>query len=698
MPNTTNITKRLVKSRPFSGKIFLFSVSIAALILGLSSFGKIGGTNPSSKPIDVSLLDNTIKPSDDFFEYVNAKWIKANPIPSTKSRWGAFNLLDENSKKTLREIMEEDAKSNPAKGTIAQKVGDFWFTGMDSASVEKLGITPLKPYFEMIDAIQTKDDLMKTAAKLQKIGANVLFQPFVDADQKNSTMNVLYLTQGGLGMPDRDYYLRTDSNSVETRKAYVAYINKLFSLTGSNSGEAANAANTVMKIETEFAKASMTLVEQRDPYATYNKMTMNDLFMKDRAINWKVYFVSMGYPAMNDLIVSQPKFLEKVNMMIDSVNINDWKTYLRFAFINDASNVISSDFEKANFDFYKKQLQGIQQMDPRWKRMSDLANGLLGEALGQEYVKRTFTPEAKQKMVDLIGNLKIAFAQRIDQLDWMSPETKIKAKHKLDSFMVKVGYPDKWKDYSTLQVDRGSFVLNVFRSAEFEANRNVAKANKPVDRTEWGMSPQTINAYYNPTNNEIVFPAAILQPPFFDPKADNAVNYGGIGAVIGHEMTHGFDDQGRLYDAKGNLKDWWTDEDGKKFQAKTGRVSKYYSMYSPVDTLHINGDLTNGENIADQGGIEIAFTAFQMAQKKNPQPAKIDGFTPEQRFFINYAQIWRGSSRPDALRMQILTNPHSPAKYRVIGTLSNTPEFYVAFNVNPGDKMYKSADQQTHIW
>jgi len=595
---------------------FIFSISIIALIIGLSSFGN-GGEKPSSGPIDVSWLDNSIKPGDDFFEYVNAKWITANPIPSTKSRWGAFNLLDENSKKTLRQIMEDDSKSNAAKGTIAQKVGDFWSTGMDSAAIDNAGILSLKSYTDMIEMIQTKDDLLKVTARLQKIGANVFFQPNVDADQKNSAMNILTLSQGGLGLPDRDYYLRTDSHSVALRTEYIGYIDKLFTLAGYNRLESRGQANNIMNIETEFAKSSMTLVEQRDPYATYNKMTVNDFVTKYAAINWKLYFVTMGYPAMNDLIIAQPKFFESLNKMIDSVSIEDWKKYLRFAFINNASNVISSDFEQANFDFYSTKLQGIQEMEPRWKRVSNLANGLLGEALGQEYVKRTFTPDAKLKMIELIGNLKIAFAQRIDQLDWMSAETKVKAKHKLDSITVKVGYPDKWKDYSSLQIDRSSFALNVFHCSEFEVNRNVAKANKPVDRSEWGMSPQTVNAYYNPSNNEIVFPAAILQPPFFDPKADNAVNYGGIGAVIGHEMTHGFDDQGRLYDAKGNLKDWWSDEDGRKFKEKTAHVSKYYSMYSPIDTLHINGDLTNGENIADQGGIEIAFTAFQKATERS---------------------------------------------------------------------------------
>ncbi|MEO5675333.1 MAG: M13 family metallopeptidase [Chitinophagales bacterium] len=679
-------------------RISISSLLISMFFIAFITSTQGGNKEPSPKAIDVTMLDNSIQPGTDFFEYVNSKWIKAHPIPTTESRWGAFNLLNENSQNTLREIMQEEAKSNSAKGTIAQKVGDFWYTGMDSASIEKQGIAPLNSYLEMIDDVKTTDDLIRTVTRLQKIGTTAFFQGYVDADQKNSAMNILTLAQGGLGLPDRDYYLRTDPKSEEIKNAYTAYISRIYSMLGAQPAEAENAANTVMRIETELAKSSMTLVEQRNPYSTYNKMSVTDFTSQTPAINWNLYFTSMGYSSMSDLVIAQPEFFQKLNNLISSESINDWKTYLRFHLINNASNLISSDFEKANFDFYSVKLQGVEEMDPRWKRISDLANYTMGEALGQEYVKRTFTPEAKKKMTELVANLKIAFSQRIDQLDWMSAETKLKAKEKLAAIVVKVGYPDKWKDYSSLQLDRGPFVVNVFKSVEFETNRNIAKAGKPVDRTEWGMSPQTVNAYYNPTNNEIVFPAAILQPPFFDPNADNAVNYGGIGAVIGHELTHGFDDQGRLYDAQGNLNDWWTAEDAKKFEAKTANVSRYYSKFNPMDTLHINGDLTNGENIADQGGLAIAYTAFQMAQKKDPQPAKIDGLTAEQRFFINYAQVWRGSARPDALRMQLLTNPHSPGKYRVLGTVSNMPEWYTAFNIKPTDMMFVGIQNQTHIW
>ena len=383
--------------------------------------------------------------------------------------------------------------------------------------------------------------------------------------------------------------------------------------------------------------------------------------------------------------------------MIDSVSMNDWKTYLKFHFMASASRFLSTDFEQTSFNFYSTSLQGVNKMNPRWKRVGDVASRALGEALGEEYVKRKFSPEAKQKITDLVNNLKVAFAQRIDQLDWMSDSSKTYAKYKLNKMVVKVGYPDKWRDYTALQIDRGPYVLNAFRAYQFEANRQINKLNKPTDRSEWGMTPQTINAYYNPQNNEIVFPAAILQPPFFDPNADDAVNYGGIGAVIGHEMTHGFDDEGSQFDADGNLKDWWTKSDEEKFKAKTNQVAMFYSHYNPIDTFHINGFLTNGENIADQGGMAISYTAFKIDQQQHPQ-GTIDGLTPDQRFFINYAQVWRSNYRDDALRQQLLTNPHSPGKYRVMGVLSNMPGWYTAFNVQPGDKMYIAPDNRIKIW
>lgn len=684
-----------MKKQFLNAPAIMFAAAILSITACTTGGEKKAETTPS---IILSDIDSTIKPGDDFFAYINSKWIKANPIPATESRWGSFNILDDNSKATLRAILQEDANSNADAGTITQKVGDFWFTGMDSTTINSQGAAPIKPYLDEIDAIKTSDDVINAVVKQHKSGGNPMFGMYVDADQKNSSMNILTLYQSGLGMPDRDYYFRPDSSSEDIRKAYVAYISKLFTLNGSDAATADKAAATVMTIETEMASASMTLVQQRDPYATYNKMTVADFSTKNPSINWNNYLSAMGFTPQTDAVIAQPEFFEKLNAMVTSVSIDDWKTYLKAHLLNNASNLLSADFEQAQFDFYSKKLQGTQEMDPRWKRISELANYSLGEALGQEYVKRAFKPEAKEKMVDLVANLKVAFAQRIDQLDWMSAETKVLAKGKLDKIMVKIGYPDKWKDYSSLKIDRSSFMQNVFNCVEFETNRMVAKCGKPVDKTEWGMSPQTVNAYYNPTNNEIVFPAAILQPPFFNADADNAVNYGGIGAVIGHEITHGFDDQGRQYDAEGNLKNWWTSEDSAKFAAKTAAVSAFYSKYVPIDSININGDLTNGENIADQGGVAIALTAFHIEQKKNPQPEKIDGLTADERFFINYAQIWRGASRDDALRQSLRTNPHAPGKFRVLGTVSNTAEWYEVFGVKEGDKMYVATENQTHIW
>lgn len=670
----------------------------STFICFLLSFTPAPDPPASEKPINVDWLDKSIKPGDDFFEYVNARWNKENPIPPTESRWGAFNVLSDNSKKMLREIMEEDARAGAPQGSTAQKVGDFWYSGMDTVSIEKAGIKPVRRYLDQIESIRSKEDLMRVTSTLHKLTTTAFWQIYVDADQMNSNVNILNLYQGGLGLPDRDYYLRTDEKSQKIRSAYTDYIQRLLTLSGHTEAEAKTAAGVILTIETEMAKASFTNVELRDPYANYNKMEVKQLAGSQPNILWNLYFSAMGFPPMNEVMVGQPKFFQRLNVLMDSVSLNDWKVYLKFHFIDNASNLLSSDFEKANFAFYSTALRGVEVMNPRWKRVSEIANFALGEALGQEYVKRTFTPEAKQKMIELVNNLKLAFAERIDKLDWMSAETKVRAKEKLAAITVKVGYPDKWRDYRSLNIDRGPYVLNVFRCIEFETNRSIAKAGQPVDRSEWGMTPQTVNAYYNPVFNEIVFPAAILQPPFFDVNADNAVNYGGIGAGIGHEITHGFDDQGRQYDKDGNLKDWWTEEDGKKFEAKAARVSKFYSMYVPIDTLHINGDLTNGENIADQGGMAIAYTAFQIEQKKNPQPKKIDGLTADERFFINYAQIWRGSYRDNSLRMQLLTNPHSPGKYRVLGTLSNTPEWYTTFGVKEGDKMYVKPENRTMIW
>jgi len=639
----------------------------------------------------------SFKPTDDFYEYVNHKWCAANPVPSTESRYGVFNVLSDSAQATLHKVMQTDAsKSGAAKGSSEQMVGDFYFAGMDTAGIDKAGFTPIKSTLDSISAIKTVADLTRNVANMQMGLSSPMFDMYVDADQMNSKMDVLYLSQGGLGLPDRDFYFRPDMQDV--RAGYSAMISKMFTLIGDDQKTADAKAKLVVGIEEQLAKASRTVVQLRDPYANYNKMTIADLQKATPNIDWNTIFKIEGTPAMTDLVVGQPEFFTTLNGMMKSVPVESWKAYLQFHCISSASNLISSDFDKADFDFYETMLRGTKAQKPRWKRVLGSANFCIGEMLGQEYVKAKFSEDAKKKATDLIHNLITSLGQRIDGLDWMTDSTKAKAHEKLNAIMIKVGYPDKWKDYTGLVIDRTSYYTNVLNAAMFEKKRLIAKIGKPVDRTEWGMTPQTVNAYYNPTNNEIVFPAAILQAPFFDEHADNAVNYGGIGVVIGHELTHGFDDQGRLYDATGNLNPWWTPSDSAKFVAHTDLMVKHYSAYCPLDSICINGNLTLGENIADNGGILISYYAFQTAQKANPQAETIDGLTANQRFFISFATVWRGNFTDQSMKQQLLTNPHSPGKWRVIGTLSNTPEFYEAFGVKKGDGMWTDEDQRSRIW
>lgn len=646
---------------------------------------------------DPSSLDTTFNPGDDFYEYVNAKWIASHPIPADKSRFASFDELDELSNTTLHKVMEDAAAAKSEKGSNTQKVGDFWFSGMDTVAIEQAGMEPLKPYIAKIDAIETSDDLIKVAAEMHGMYNFPIFSNWVSQDAMNSSEQILELWQGGLGMPDRDYYVRPDAKSEQLRKDYVQHIANLFKLSGVDSEVAQSNAEMIMRLETQLAEASMRRVDMRDPYAIYNKMTKEDLNVLAPAINWNLYFTEIKAPEFTSLNVAQPAFFTQVNALMKSVPLNDWKTYMQFHLLNFAAGYLSSDFVAENFDFYQKKLGGVQEMKPRWKRVVQEANNGLGEALGQEYVKVAFSPESKERMKVMIEDLRASLSERIDQLEWMSDSTKLMAHQKLDAISIKIGYPDKWRDYSTLEIDRGPYVLNVIRANEFESKRNMDKIGKPVDKTEWGMSPQTVNAYYNPSNNEIVFPAAILQPPFFDPNADDALNYGGIGAVIGHEITHGFDDQGRQFDAEGNLKQWWTMDDDTRFKDRANVVVTQFNSYCPLDSVCIDGMLTLGENIADFGGLTVAYNAFKRTDEYKSETS-IDGFTPSQRFFIGFARIWAGAYREESMRTQLLTNPHSPGKWRVNGTLTNMPEWYEAFGIKEGDKLYKPENQRAMIW
>lgn len=650
--------------------------------------------------IDVTTFDSTYNPVQDFYEFVNAKWIAANPIPATESSWRAFEVVDDSVKSKVRKVLEAAAADkNAAKGSSTQKVGDFFASGMDSMAIEQAGITPLKPWFDSIAAFKSADDVIRFTAQANLVNITALLSVYVDQDQKNSKKYILYFNQTGLGLPDRDYYFLADAKSKQIREEYARHITKYFTMLGDDQAAAEKNAATILNIESGLAKASMTRVEQRDPYATYNKMAVTDLKKEYPAINWDVYFKSLELKPFDSLIIGQPLYLKKVNEALKTAAIDDWKTYYRFHVINSAASNLSAAYATEDFNFYSKTIRGIEQIDPRWKRIQDLENYCLGELVGEEYVKSNFSAASKERMLELISNLIASYSERIAKVDWMTDSTKQYAQKKLSKLMIKVGYPDKWRDYSSVEIDRGPFILNVARAIAFESHRNLNKLGTEVDRTEWLMTPQTVNAYYNPVNNEIVFPAAILQPPFFYADGDDAVNYGAIAAVIGHEVTHGFDDQGRQYDAEGNLRDWWTKTDGEQYDSRTKLITEQFNTYSPIDSFYINGELTQGENIADLGGLTISYYAFKKASPGNKQDTMvINGMTPDQRFFISFAKVWAGSFRPEEQKRRLVMDPHSPGKYRVIGTLSNMPEFYQAFGVKEGDKMYRSEAVRGKVW
>ncbi|QNF33672.1 M13 family metallopeptidase [Adhaeribacter swui] len=653
---------------------------------------------PKPVGIDRANLDTTQSPCADFFQYANGGWIKNNPVPPAESRWGSFNELQEKNYAVQHAILTEAAANRTApKGSNAQKVGDFYASGMDSVAIEKLEAAPLKPYLDKVAAIRDVRTLLTTVAQFKKSGISGGFSFYVGQDDKKSTEYAIFLNQGGLGLPDRDYYLKEDDRSKDIRAEYVKHVKNLFALLGDDTTTAGKNAAKVMELETRLAKASRTRVELRDPQANYNKMTLAQLQKLTPSTDWNILLAQMGAKGVNEVIVGQPDFFKEFNSIVKSTPLRDWKTYLRWHLIHSTAPYLNKAFVEENFNFYGKVLSGTKALQPRWKRVLRTTDAAIGEAMGQLYVEKTFTPEAKARALEMVKNLRDAFQEHVQTLDWMSETTKKQALVKLDAFAVKIGYPDKWKDYSALTITRGSYVVNVLHANEFEFNYNVNKLGKPIDRTEWGMTPPTVNAYYNPSMNEIVFPAGIMQPPFFDPKADDAVNYGGMGAVIGHEITHGFDDQGRQYDAEGNLKDWWTQTDAEQFTKRADMVVSQYDAYEVLPAVKVNGKLTLGENLADIGGLNIAYTALQkaLAGKKKE---KIAGFTPEQRFFLAWAQIWRVNATEQYFNQQVQTDPHSPGRFRTNGPVMNMPQFYEAFGCKPGDQMVKPATEQIKIW
>ena len=652
-----------------------------------------------SKGIDLSNMDKSVSPGQNFFQYVNGNWLKKSEIPSSEGGWGSFNEVTERNREIIKNILEETAKkSNPTKGSNEQIVGDLYASGMDSMAIEKAGINPIQMELDKIDAIQNNDELISTIARLHTYSIGPAFGFFVLADLKNSKMNAAYLWQGGLGLPDRSYYLEDTEQFKKYRVAYQNHIAKMLAMGGEKSGKAKKYAQNILALETRLAKASRTPVQNRDIPKLYNKKTSAELKQLASNINWVKYFEILGKTDIDEIIVGQPEFFEELNKTLKEVPIDTWIAYLKWNLLSSAAPYLSSEFATENFTFFSTVLRGIKEQRPRWKRIQQTVNSLVGEPLGAMYVEKAFPPEAKERMQEMIENLKEAFAVRIIELDWMSSETKVQALKKLNAIIYKIGYPDKWRDYSGLDIQRGDYAGNVMRANLFEHQFQMAKIGKPVDKTEWGMTPPTVNAYYNPTVNEIVFPAGILQPPFFDFTADDAVNYGAIGAVIGHELTHGFDDQGSQFDAEGNLSNWWTEEDLKKFKEKTKAIIEQYSNYTVLNNVKVNGELTVGENIADLGGVTIAFEALKRSWKKKGKPEPIDGFTPEQRFFIGFGQIWRSKYRDEVLLERIKTDPHSPGLYRSNGTLSNFPLFFEIFNVEEGTPMRLPKEKITVIW
>ncbi|MEJ7558468.1 MAG: M13 family metallopeptidase [Pedobacter sp.] len=667
-------------------------------VLGILAASYSANAQLPAKLIDPANMDLTVKPGDDFYNYASGTWIKNNPVPAKETRWGTFNALRDFNSNAVRSVVEEAAadKSAPV-GSVKKRVGDFYAAAMDSAAIEKLGYTPIKADLERIKQIKTLQSILDQVAYMRTSGiGGPMFGFSVGQDRKNVTKYLPQLSQGGTTLPDRDYYLLDDSRSVKIREAYNTYMNTLFTLTGSSPADAQKKAATVMAIEKQFAEAQMSRLEMRDQYKTYNKFTVADFSKTTPNIDWKSMFTKFKVAGQDTVLVSAPKFFVSLDGMLKTVPVADWKTYLEWNVLKGSAGNLSSPFVKASFAFSQAQ-SGQKVETPRWQRMSSLTDGTIGELLGQLYVAKYFKPEAKARMAELITNLRKAFEIRIKGLDWMSEATKQKALDKLHAFVPKIGYPDKWRTYDGLAINKATYFQNLRNAGAWGYKEMVDRLGKPVDRTRFGMTPPTVNASYSPTMNEIVFPAGILQFPFFDAAADDAVNYGGIGAVIGHEMSHGFDDQGSQYDKDGNLRNWWTDEDKAKFEAKTKALGEQFDAYTVLDTIHVLGKLTMGENIGDLGGLNAAYTAFKMT-KQGQSEEKIDGFTPDQRFFLSWAQVWRGNILPETAAQLIKTDPHSPGPYRTIGAPVNMDAWYKAFNVQPGDKLFKKPEDRIRMW
>jgi endothelin-converting enzyme/putative endopeptidase len=655
---------------------------------------------PYSPSLNINSMDKSIDPCQNFYKYACGRWQKENPIPPDQTSWSVYGKLYEDNLNFLRGILEQAAAGGNQRDAVTQKIGDFYGACTDEAVIEARGLETLKPQLEAIARLKSVRELAPLVARLQLYAGGyrtILFQGGSTQDPDDSEKQIAALDQGGLGLPDRDYYIKDDAKSKETRERYVQHVQKIFELLGDSSETAKKNAQTLMRMETALAKASQTRVERRDPYKLKNKIDMAGLEKLVPNFDWPVYFTELKFPKFQILNATAPGFFQEVNTLIGTEPLSEWKTYLRFHVADSSAQFLSAKFVQENFEFYRKYLRGQKEKQPQWKRCVQFTDYLLGEALGQAYVRKVFSPELKQSTLDMVRRIEDAMAMRIQRLDWMSPETKQQALTKLQGIRNKIGYPDKWRDYSSAKIVRDDFLADVQHAVEFEHRRDIAKVGQPVDHGEWDISPVTVDAYYNPQMNDINFPAGVLQPPIYDAKLDDAPNYGDTGGTIGHELTHGFDDEGSQFDATGNLKNWWTKEDREKFDARTKCVSDQYSKYVVVEDVHINGLLTMGEDVADLGGEILAYIAWKDATRdKNLQPT--DGLTPEQRFFIGFAQWDCANERPEDLRVRAQTDPHSPAEYRINGVVVNMPEFTKAFSCKPGQPMTKPTETVCRVW
>jgi predicted metalloendopeptidase len=643
----------------------------------------------------VANFDRSVRPQDDLYRFINGKWLETTEIPDDKSDYGAFGILQDTVEKNLRVIAEETAAAGAPEGSDKQLIGDFYASFMDHERVEELGMAPLVDELAVIDAISSRKALVDYFGRAQRLGILNPIRATIMPDAKDPEFYTVWVDQSGLAMPDRDYYLEDDERFVEMRDKYQAYMALLLAMAGRENSD--QVAEDLMKLETRLAKASWAQVDLRDVDKVYNPFDVAGANKITPNLDWKQWLAATGIRKHDHMVVGQPSFFEELSRALGDVPLDTWKDYLSLRLIDGFAPYLGDAFVQAHFDFYGRTISGTPQIRPRWKRGLEETEGAIGDLLGKAYVEKHFPPEAKRRMDELVANLLTAFGRSIDHLDWMGPDTRRQAHEKLDNFTVKIGYPEKWKEYPGLKIHRDDLFGNVVRAREVAHNREVKKLGSPVDKTEWFMSPQTVNAYYNPLANEIVFPAAILQPPFFDMYADDAVNYGGIGSVIGHEISHGFDDQGRKFDGKGMLRDWWSDEDNTRFKALADRLVAQYSAYSPLPELHVNGELTLGENIGDLSGVEVSYKAYEIALDGKPAPV-LDEFTGPQRFFIGWGQVWARKYRDDDLRRRLLTDPHSPSEYRVNGIVRNLPAFIQAFEVGEGDALYLAPEDQVKIW